>query len=208
MNSEHVSVLNKDKSRKNILTKIEILKKWGVEGIPNKLDVDGNQVRDTNGEIEFEWVPISILDFSKWDGSQNSPQCLKTIGVFKTVSRETLNKKYNNDLNQLAQQTLKLIKVKLLQQTEGSNKLGSIQKLTRDLDYWRILASTLSTDIAQLRSKCSESEIELRKLERSLINNRAEAERLINAKNSEISVLRESLSKISILKLVNNSNSE
>lgn len=208
MNSEHVSVINKDKSRKNILTKIEILKKWGVEGIPNKLDVDGNQVRDTNGEIEFEWVPISILDFSKWDGSQNSPQCLKTIGVFKTVSRETLNKKYNNDLNQLAQQTLKLIKVKLLQQTEGSNKLGTIQKLTRDLDYWRILASTLSTDIAQLRSQFSESEIEVRKLQRSLINNRVEAERLINAKNSEISALRESLSKISILKLVNNSNSE
>lgn len=206
MSSEHISALNKEKSRKNILFKLEILKRWGQEGIPIKLDEVGNQVRDKNGEIEFEWAPLSILDFSKWDGTQNSKLCQESIGQFKTISRETLNKKYNRDLNLLAKQLLKLIKVKLLQQTEETNKLGTIQKLTRDLEYWKLLASTLSTDIAQLRSQYSEIEIELRKLQRSLINNKEEAKRVVNAKDIEIMGLRESLSAIKVLKLIGTSN--
>jgi|APLak6261659701_1056019.scaffolds.fasta_scaffold03059_2 hypothetical protein len=199
MNSNHISSLNKDKSRKNIEHKINIIKQWCSEGIPSKLDESGNQIRDSQGEVVFEWVPTSVLDFSKWDGSQNTIQCREMIGSFKTVSRETLNKEYNSDLKTLLQQSLKLVKVKLLQQTEQSNKLGIIQKINNDLNYWKALAKTMATDIAMLRAQASEQENNLRKLQRAFNNNKEEAKNLLYSKDLEIQSLRQALAKITPL---------
>lgn len=196
MNSNHISGQNREKSRANIEHKINILKKWSSDGIPIKLDNNGSEVRDKTGELEFEWVPLSILDFSKWDGSQNSSICVELIGQFKTVSRETLNKDYNSDLRSLLLNTLKLVKARLVQQTEHSNKLGTIQKLNLDLKYWELLAKTMATDIAQLKLKNSETEEKVKKLQRALDNNKEETQKLIQAKEEKIQSLLASLNKI------------
>lgn len=196
MNKNHISGQNKDKSRANIELKINILKKWSKDGVPIKLDDNGSEVRDKSGELVFEWVPLSILDFSKWDGSQNSTICIEAIGGFKTVSRETLNKDYNSDLRSSLIDTLKLVKAKLIQQAENSNKLGTIKKLNNELIYWEMLAKTMANDIAQLRVRNSELEEKLMKLQRAFDNNKEESQRLIQIKDDKIQSLITSLNKI------------
>ena len=204
MNTTHVSKLNQERSRQNIQTKIDILKHWINTSIPPKIDENGNSIRDINGEIIFEWTPSSMLDFSKWDGSQNSPQYRQSFGDIRTVSRETMNKKYNNDLCQAVTQTIALIKAKKLRQIEEHDRLGIIQKLTRELDYFKILASSLATDIAQLRSQYNNSEIEVRRLTKAVSNNKKEMERLLGEKDARISELNSLLLKIRPLNSITN----
>lgn len=96
ISSTHVSVVSREKALANIRRKTGLLDRW-VDGkvIPWMGNDDGSVVRGTDGEPTLEWFPQTVVEFAKWDGSQNSHAgraLINELGAFQSFGRSTLDR--------------------------------------------------------------------------------------------------------------------
>ncbi len=96
VSSLHVSVVSREKALANIRRKIGLLDRW-IDGkaIPWMGREDGGVIRDGNGEPRLEWFPQTIVEFARWEGSENSHTgrvLINELGAFESFGRSTLDR--------------------------------------------------------------------------------------------------------------------
>lgn len=96
MSSTHVSVTSRASALARIRRKVALLEQWlDDKRVPWRESETGEQERDNRGDLKLEWYPLSIVDFSRWTGAQNSPAARRQIAVlgpFESFGRSTLDR--------------------------------------------------------------------------------------------------------------------
>lgn len=203
-NPKKAPEIAKERSRNNIQNKIDILHEWSSNGLLWQTKSNGEFIRDKNGDKIIEWIPKNIMQFCKWNGTQNSEGTQAFLPVIKSLSRDTLYKGYNDDLrNQYEQMipALNALEDKML--AEASNA-SIIQRLEKDIKYWKSLADAEATNVLSTLKRLDEIDKKYRKAIRARANNEAELQKKIDELTIENAALNKLVSKVKGLKVVDN----
>jgi len=153
---EHTSKVQKEAALKNIKAKHRIIQKWLTRSIPWKKTDDGNFVRDESGERELDWLPNSLRQFNKWNGSQNCLKTQKSMPIIKGNSTKTLDQ--HLELKQQIDADIKALKQKALVQSQNSNKTALVEQKSEELELVILQKASIEINYQQSREKLIESQ--------------------------------------------------
>tara|TARA_R100000656_G_scaffold124970_2_gene104718 strand:+ start:889 stop:1539 length:651 start_codon:yes stop_codon:yes gene_type:complete len=201
---------SKEISKRNILRKIEILEDWLRDGIPWE-HLDGNEVRDINGNRICIYIPDSLRSFNKWNSERYSNETVLRFPLLTSVlsnGTDTLN---NNP--ELKQRSITILaNLSQLTKTQlNSEPYNRVHELDDEVSRLKIFIDNQNNKIIEyhrenIRLTRILSKIEQR--EKSSIDEiRKNYEKLDNQNSrlrEEISVLTKKLNSIYLLKGLDN----
>lgn len=198
----HASEQQKIASRSNIETKISILNNWSKQALPWRTDEEGNLLRDRNGDKVVEWFPRNASQFCHWDGSQCSPGTQQTLPDLYKISRSTFYRDYNEDLKHNAENLFEVLVTLEGKMASSASSASEIEKLKKDLSYWRTVAKAEADTVLTILKKLNEVEKKYLRSERVRKNNEEQLKMQISELRAEKAALDKVLAKISPMKSI------
>lgn len=197
-------------ARRKIEARITVLNAWIAEGIPWRMSDDGKTLRDNNGELLPEFIPASFTEFVAWSSENNSTSVAKTtykhaencacILDFGTLSRTTLNQKYNQSLKDTAKELMSTAAACLIKQLEKENKNSIIAAKNAEISYLKLVVQSQERELKVSRINERTAITEKRQEHELRLRNDAEFQRLIKELEAKISSLTQTIAKVMPIK--------
>lgn len=189
---------NKKVAADKIDAKIVILKDWAKTKIPFCTSDDGSLFRSKDGDTILEYSPTNIASFCRWDGSQNSGLTRMFCSKIEITNRSTLYRTHSNRILEIEGLFTELSALAKRQRREA-NRTALIGDLEREVLYLRELVSKQEDEITAAAINSTETEAELLRRERALINLRTHYDvenQQLKARNAELTATIQKLSPL------------
>ena len=193
-----VAEISKQRAADAIDAKYVVLEAWAAEGIPFCSNDDGTLLRNSDGDVVLEFVPMNIKAFCEWDASRNTSATRKLYPDIKLTNRSTLYLTHADKASKLGD-LFKVLRARIKLQSRQANKTGQITDLEHEVRYLRSLASKQGDEIIAEAVKSTDVEKELLRVQRSLASthNHYEVENQhLKARNAELAATLQKLSPL------------
>lgn len=169
------------KVEKLIVAKLSILQRWAkAKEVPWKRNELGIEDRDANGELQVDYVPLSIDAFSDWQSNDNCEFNRNTeegLSLILSTSRSTLYQEYHNDARVSVDKVTRTLRETVKTQLLNYNKAARIEILISENRQLKALIDQQESEILLMRSKAMENEHNYNRTKRAGENGRKEMQR-------------------------------
>ena len=198
-----------------IQIRLDVLALWEKEGIPWKKGVQGDFLRDAEGELLLDFFPTTQQGFSKWTAESHSAGnrtlglMVRSDGVEKTISltqleaisRTTLNQPYHSRLKVkvIAQMTAVASRARL--QLEQTRKSSIIAQLNAEISHLRNVVDAQESEARDGRVEARIARSKLKEVTEQANRDKAELQRINSQLELRIAELVKEFSKLASLKV-------
>lgn len=194
--------------------RVGLLRHWCNTEIPWQKGLDGNMLRDADGEPQLDFFPRGPSDFSAWEaklhseGNRNEVFCWTekvdgqdvlfevALANLKPFSRTNLTQTYHGDLASEAGKLIGRIEAKAVAQLEKARKSSIIEGQLLEIKYLKGVIAAQEEECLQARAEARRARIELESERQTAFNNEAQLKRDYQLLEEKMSAVVRDFAKI------------
>lgn len=199
ISENHSANVSRAQAKLAIEMKKSLLKTWMDTGVPWVATTNGEQVRDSIGELKLDYFPTCIAEFCRWNGTQNCESVRSTLGSITITNRSTLDTHpgLKSEIDALCKALVK----QAARQLGETNKSTQIEELKEKVIFLNSVITRQETEITQLQIGEDSLKGKLSRSERALTNSAKHYDDAIAELKKQVAELTASLRKVVPLKI-------